>query len=55
MTPWGIYEIDGRPPQVAPCDDNGRTSHFLYIDCVCGVWTDGKVLVHEDTLTTEEN
>ena len=49
---WGIFEIDGRPPQVAPCDADGFTDHLLYIDCTCGPWMDGHILVHKDTLST---
>jgi hypothetical protein len=50
-----VYEPEGRPVQVAPCDDNGDTEHFLYEDCVCGQWetTDREgrlIIVHEDVL-----
>jgi hypothetical protein len=51
---WGIYEPEDRPIQVAPCDEEGNTAHFLYEDCICGQHFElsaaGYIIVHEDVL-----
>lgn len=47
---WGVFSIDDRPKQVAPCTPDGLTAHFLYEVCPCGTHFDGDLLVHEDSL-----
>ncbi len=53
---WGVFEIEGRPVQVVPCDEDGLAdpSHLLHMDCVCRPtveYTDGRsLIIHEDVL-----
>lgn len=45
---WGIFEAtEDRLAQVVPVDDEGCTSHFLYVNCTCAWWLDGNIVVHE--------